>query len=109
MKEFEVIVVDRLLGSDFSAELLEDVKTNASLSSYEWTSGGGYFLTLKHDRLPVDRRVFSRPTLIGEVDEIVSGFVVFVEDKELTLECHSWGGMDVPENYRDRNVEIREP
>jgi hypothetical protein len=38
-----------------------------------------------------------------------SGFVVFLENGELTLECHSWGDVQIPESYREESVEISQP
>jgi hypothetical protein len=35
------------------------------------------------------------------------GFIIYIENGELTIECHPWGD-DVPEDFRDREVEITE-
>ena len=36
------------------------------------------------------------------------GFVVFLEDGELMLECFSFGNESMPEGFRDRQVDIEE-
>ena len=107
LKPHEQLVVDRLVGNGLSSELLSDLKENGAVSSYE-TTGNGFFLTLKHEGLPSERTVYSTPTLIGESAGIQSGFVIFIEDGELTIECHGWVAEEVPEDYRDQNIQIRE-
>jgi hypothetical protein len=47
-----------------------------------------------------------RPLVMGKADGIVCGFVIFIEDGRLTIECHSWGELEVPEDYRDRDVQV---
>jgi hypothetical protein len=42
----------------------------------------------------------------GESSGIKSGFIVFIENHELVLECHAWGADAVPDTYRDENVRI---
>jgi hypothetical protein len=49
------------------------------------------------------------PITIGTVDDVVSGFIVFLGEHELTLECHTWGAVDVPEDFRQRDVLVQEP
>jgi hypothetical protein len=48
----------------------------------------------------------SQPVVMGAADGIECGFVVFVEPGELTLECRSWSVVDVPIDFRDRNVNL---
>jgi hypothetical protein len=36
---------------------------------------------------------------------VAFGFIIFIEDGELTIECHPWDE-DVPEDFRDREVEV---
>ncbi|WP_373050421.1 hypothetical protein [Thalassovita aquimarina] len=102
---FEKQVVDLLTEGSLSRGLrsrLNDEATRVDLR----VSGTGYFLTVRHDDLPVERAVFDQPLLVGEADEILTGFIIFVENHELTIECHSWGGCDVPKGYRDLDVQI---
>jgi len=46
---------------------------------------------------------------MGVTDGIEFGFVVFLEHGELTLECHTWGAIDVPSDFRERNVILSLP
>ena len=84
---------------------LEAVIREGDLVGYDYT-GSGYFLTIRHPSLPAERVVCHTPKLTGCADGITSGFVIFIEDGELTIECHSWGDVDVPEWFRGRDVQI---
>ena len=73
------------------------------------TRGAGCFLTVVDPGLPARRLTLSAPPIIGTVDDIVSGFIVFLGEHELTLECYTWGAIDVPEDFRQRDVLVQEP
>ncbi len=105
LKGFEQQAVDLLLEGVLPRTTIQAVKDNAELVNYEHT-GVGYFLTLRHPALPRERLVCDKPTVIGQSEGIESGFIVFIENHELVLECHSWGADHVPETYRDENVQI---
>jgi len=96
----------RLLAShSLSEETLFALAAMPELHRYEHT-GVGYFATIRHPGIPAQRVVCSKPIVLGESDGIRSGFVVFLENNELTLECHSWGPEEVPETYREQDVQI---
>jgi hypothetical protein len=105
-KDFEIKVLQILITNKLSTQKLNEIIQTAEFVSYEYT-GSGYFLTVRHSNLLVERQVFSDPIVIGEVNKISCGFVVFLENKEMTLECHSWGEIDVPEDFRNKKVEIK--
>lgn len=69
-------------------------------------TGVGYFLTLRHRDLPDQRVVLDKPLVSGTAGNLLTGFVAFVENGEVTLECHSYAGETVPENYRDFDVKV---
>ena len=105
MKDYEKQVARTLLGAA-GLEALFDVLASAVDKEYEYT-GHGYFLTIRHLGLPADRRVLDTPMISGRakgVEEV--GFVAFLENHEFTLECFSYGD-GIPEDFRDRNVEIQ--
>lgn len=105
LRIFEIDVI-RLLGagilSDEQFSLLRDI---AEPALYEYT-GNSYFLTVRHPALPNMLRTLSTPSVIGNFGELQCGFVVFLGEHELTLECHSWGDMDVPAGFRDLTVSV---
>ncbi len=103
-REFERNAVRTLVGSSLPEGDLEEVLASAVLVSCQHT-GSGYFLTVRHAAVPEERTVCHRPLLIGRTGGLDCGFVVFLEGGELTLECHSWGA-ELPEDFRDRQVEI---
>ena len=104
-KNFERKVVGYLLRGHLASEQVEAVLDSASLISCENT-GLGYFLTVHHSGLPAKRVVCSEPTVSGRVGDYHCGFIVFLENHELMLECHSWGADVLPEDLRDRAVEV---
>lgn len=69
-------------------------------------TGAGYFLTVRHPGLPQERLVLNKPILVGEVPGVVVGFVVFIENGELMLECQGWGADNVPIDIREMNVRV---
>ena len=57
--------------------------------------------------MPSERAVFDAPLIIGASPSVDVGFVVFVDDGQLTLECHGWGNSDeFPSKFRDSNVAL---
>ena len=82
-----------------------DLPLGTAPERYEYT-GSGYFLTVKHPGLPADRRTLSDPFVVGIAGDVRAGFVVFLGDGELTLECHTWGELDVPADFRQRQVNV---
>jgi hypothetical protein len=105
LREYEKTVVQLLASGVLSPQQLDAVIREGRLVEYDYT-GCGYFLTIKHDDLPAERIVCDTPKLTGRADGIISGFIVFIEDGELTIECHTWGEVDVPEWFRDRDVRV---
>jgi hypothetical protein len=103
---YEREVVRELVSPRLPEAQIIAVLDSASLVSYEHT-GVGYFLTVRHSSLPNDRAVCNKPILIGSSDDYEFGFVVFLENGELTLECHSWGGASLPDDLRARDVRVR--
>jgi hypothetical protein len=103
LRDFEVAVIRSIAASALSQDQIDAIAACAGDAEYRYT-GSGYFLTLRMATLPADRQVLSSPTIMGEADGIRCGFVVFLEYHELTFECHSWGDIDLPSDFRDRNV-----
>ena len=105
-RTFEAEAVRALVGDRLEADLLTVILSSSHPATCDHT-GSGYFLTVGHPDLPRDRIVSSEPAVIGESDGLTAGSLVFVEDHELTLECHCWGGESLPEGFRDQDVEIK--
>jgi hypothetical protein len=104
-RRHELEVLRLLVTPVLGAEVVSTIARDSELVGIKHT-GVGYFLTVRHASLPAKRLVCSEPVLTGRAGEVDSGFVVFVENGELTLECHSWGDDQIPESYREESVEI---
>jgi len=104
-KSFERNALHKLGGDTLTRTLVERLDAEGELVSLDFT-GVGYFLTLRHRELPVERTVLDAPAIKGKAGELLTGFIAFVENNELTLECFSYGGEAVPENYRELDVTI---
>lgn len=104
LKDYERKVLYTLTSDVLSPRQLSAVADEAELVGYEYT-GSGYFLTVRHESLPRERVVCSSPMLSGSAGGVDCGFVIFIENGELTIECHPWGE-NVPEDFRDREVKL---
>jgi hypothetical protein len=104
LKDYEREVLYTLASDALSPRQLSAVADEGELVGYEYT-GCGYFLTVRHESLPRERIVCDRPFLGGSAGGVRCGFIIFIEDGELTIECHPWGE-NVPEDFRDRDVKV---
>jgi hypothetical protein len=104
-RPFELEALTYMLGPELTAAWLPKLVTEATLVSYNH-SGSGYFLTVAHPVLPTERSVYSDPPVVGIVENIQAGFLAFVQGGELMLECHTWGAIDVPPEFRDMAVTV---
>lgn len=104
LTKYEIEVFNLILSDKFNNEELKSI-LNSPITAYDYT-GAGYFLELTNDILPKDRKTISEPTLLGRADNFEVGFLVFIENSKLTLECHSWGEENPPEKIREKSIEI---
>ncbi|HEY9839509.1 MAG: hypothetical protein ACAI44_39965 [Candidatus Sericytochromatia bacterium] len=104
-RDFESEVLRLLVAPELGPAAVETLLQEAELVSYSY-SGSGYFLTVRHPSLLTQRIVCTRPQLVGRAGALESGFVVFIENGELMLECHSWGPATVPPDFREQAVVI---
>ena len=107
---YEREVVAALLASRFSADQIQAVLDEGTFVSFEHT-GVGCFLKVKHVLLPEEYSACDEPWLVGRVGDALCGFVVFLSEGELTLNCFGyatesdqWGY--VPEDIRELPVQI---
>jgi len=105
LKSFELSVLNLLTAGVFPKPQVERFYAKGELIDLHFT-GVGYFLTLRHSELPDARTVLSDPSISGKVGDLLTGFIAFVENNELTLECFSYGDDTVPENYRELDIAI---
>jgi hypothetical protein len=105
LANYEREVIRILAGEKFQPSVISHLTNAAEADSVEHT-GVGYFLTLHHPGLPNERHVLSTPMVIGRSSFVECGFVCFVENSELTLECYSWGNAPIPADIRSQDVRI---
>jgi len=105
IRPFEAQAIRLMAHGFLSEEQLCSVFAAQSLSSYEYT-GCGYFLSVKDPSLPEAEKTLSDPAVVGNCGDIQAGFVVFLGKRQLTLECHTWGAVDVPANFRELDVAV---
>ena len=64
---------------------LSDSRDNEVVES----SSAGYFINIKNPTLPKNRMVLNSPDIQGKLGGIDVGYLAFVENSELILECYS--------------------
>ena len=101
---YEIEVLTLMLDDKFSKEEINSI-INSPITGYDYT-GARYFLELMNNILPIDRITLSEPGLMGRTNQFNVGFLVFIENSKLVLECHSWGIDNPPETIREMSIEI---
>jgi hypothetical protein len=104
LSKYEIKVLNRMLSVEYNNQELVII-LNSLITGYDYTSAG-YFLELTNDILSKDRRTISEPTLFGRADNFEVGFLIFIENSKLILECHCWGNSNLPETIRDCPIDI---
>jgi hypothetical protein len=108
-REFELRAIRLMAEGSLSAEQLAVLRDIEVPTEYLYT-GSGYYLTVRHPHLPQCAKTLSEPAVVGTAGAIQCGFVVHLDGGgELVLECHTWGAVDVPEDMRERDVQISTP
>ncbi len=102
-REFEKQVLRILVMPRLGAEAEKSIEDEAALVSYEH-SGCGYFLTVRHHNVPKNRVVCDTPIVVGRVANTDCGFIAFMENGELMLECYCFGNQSLPKDIRYLNV-----
>ncbi len=102
---FEIEVLKLMAPCTLPPAILEIVAREASLVSYEYT-GSGYFLTVAHPQFPEEKNTVGEPIVMGHADGIDCGFVLLFGGREMMIECHTWGAIDVSEDFRTKDVHV---
>jgi len=105
-KVYEVEVLKLLLAPEFSPDAVLRLLDGASASHIEYTNYG-FYVSIKHSAIGKVRRVFSGGTTVsGRLNGKSAGFVVFLEDEELTLEIFPYDREALPSTFRDSDVQL---
>jgi len=105
LAKYEIEVLKLFLNDRFNKDKLNSI-LNSPITGYDYT-GAGYFLELTNDLLPKGSETISEPTLLGRGDNFEVGFLIFIEDSKLILECHSWGNENPPESVREESIALK--
>ena len=89
MKLFEKVIIKSAL--DTLSIDWGTIVNSVDLNQQIYFTGAGYFLTLKSRSIPIDRHVVSEPVFVGKLGNVDVGFIVIIENNELTLECYTYG------------------
>jgi hypothetical protein len=104
--EYELEIVQSLVSPHFSSDEIDSIITGSEFVSFDYTEVG-YYLTVTHPIIPKERIVCDNPLVVGTIDDGTEcGFLIFLMDNELTIECYSWGDDTIPKDIRSRNVAI---
>jgi hypothetical protein len=107
-RKFELEAIRLMSAGVLSDKQMQALCDATHADNYEYT-GCGYFLTVSHPSLPEKPCTLSQPAVVGKAGNVQAGFVVFLGNGKLALECHTWGPVDVPADFRDREVTISTP
>ena len=102
---FERKVVAILISPHMDAGQVSELLDSAIMVSYEYTVVG-YFLTVKHPMLPTKRIVCCGQKVLDTSADVHCGFVLFLENHELMIDCHSFSDAGIPKDFRDQQVKI---
>ena len=104
MKDFELdIIKDLIKSSNLKAMDINEVKFNSNIEY----SGAGYFINIKSSQLPKERVVLDKPNINGNLGGIEVGYIAFVENHELMLECYSYD-QEITPLHRDKEFSRNE-
>jgi hypothetical protein len=68
-----------LASTVLSSEEINSIVCDSELVRYEYI-GGSYFFEISHSLLPKKKIVCDKPVVIGQADDIVCRFMVFIEN-----------------------------
>jgi hypothetical protein len=105
-KPYEVQILQTLVAHEFSRDQLLQLLEGASTPEVEYTNYG-FFVSVKHSAIGKAGRVYTGPTTLrGNFGAHSAGFIVFLEDDELTLETFPWDGERLPATFRDSDIQV---
>lgn len=107
INDYERKVIKLLTSEVLNNVQLENVLSGGESIDFEDHNGSGYFINIHHFSLPKERIVCDKPIVIGELENITCGFVIFIENGALSLDCSDWGESNIPVDFRKKDVQIR--
>jgi hypothetical protein len=105
LEKFEIEILKIMISDRLTSNGWCDFLADYKIIGYEYT-GAGYFLKISSEKLDLKNEVIHDPVPIGKIEELELGFLIYIEDNNIIIECHSWGIENPPENIRKLNVKI---
>lgn len=102
--QYEIDAIYILLTAKFNKDQIHNLITT-SVSGLEFT-GAGYFLEIQNNIFPFKRSVYSHPLIIGHGRNFKIGFINFIDNRTMIVECHTWGEENIPSSIRDQPIKI---
>lgn len=111
LRDFERQAIAAMAGDTLDATHLALLADIARFERYAYTGCGDY-ATVAHPKLPQTVGMLASPKVMGLAETgaghvVRAGFVCYLDPGRLTLECHTWGEFEIPEDFRDLAVTIR--
>jgi hypothetical protein len=107
-RAFEVEALRLLLQDAVTPAQMQFIEAFSGTAEYRYT-GSGYYLTISDPVLPAERSTRDAPAAVGTSGAVQCGFIAFLGGNKLKLECHTWGPVDVPADFRGLLVHISTP
>jgi len=105
VESYEQEVLKILCNDVVPSSVLHELMVNPENINCKFT-GEGYFLDIKHKELPINRIVCDKPTVLGKYKEQELGFIVFIGNGTITLECYNYSNKGIPEEIRNGSIKI---
>ena len=109
LKDFELEVLELMLHPHLPEKVWAELVSTYSIEGYNFTSSG-YFLKVRSDNVRLSKylkyNAIYKPTVIGVGLGFEVGFILYVEESAVILECHSWSDSNPPENIRDIDIKV---
>jgi hypothetical protein len=107
-RQFEVEALRLLLQDAVTPTQMHFIEAFSGNAVYNYT-GSGYYLTISDPVLPAESSTRHIPAVVGNSGPVQCGFIAYLGGNKLELECHTWGAVDVPPDFRDQLVRISTP
>ena len=105
LKPHELSVVNILCSNVLSKRQIESLRSEVRKVEFEPT-GVGYHLVVRNKELPLENTVCNTPFVSGSFGKIIVGYIVFLGDGLLHIDCHQMCEQDIPNNFRELDVQI---
>jgi len=106
LSTYEIQVIELMLKCKLSIDEWTKFLEGYELVDFEYT-GAGYFLKIRACNLNLKEETIHEPIVLGENENFSVGFLLFVDQNEIVMECHSWGEINPPANVRELGIEIK--